>query len=136
MSYHVSLLQMYNAKGFGNKKLGEFLMRLNSEGRSLEEIITSPQEELTESYNLNPSVIESINSSFEESEQLYNILCENDIKILVRGQGDYPVILEERLKNNAPAILFAKGNLGFLELKSISISGSRQASEEGLLYAR
>ncbi|MCH8304066.1 MAG: DNA-processing protein DprA [Candidatus Marinimicrobia bacterium] len=136
MSYHVSLLQLYNAKSFGNKKLGEFLMRLNSEGRSLEEIITSPEEELIESYNLNPSVIESINSSFEESEQLYNILCENDIKILVRGQGDYPVILEERLKNNAPAILFAKGNLGILDLKSISISGSRKASEEGLLYAR
>ena len=136
MSYHVSLLQLYNAKGLGNKKLGELLLRLNSEGRSLEELLASPQEELIESYNLNPAVIESIYASFEESEQLYNILCENDIRTVVRGQSDYPSILEERLKNNAPSILFAKGNSGILDLKSISISGSRKASEEGLRYAQ
>ena len=136
MSYHVSLLQLFNAKGLGNKKLRELLIRLDTEDSSLEELLTSPQEELIESYNLEPPVIESIYASFKESEQLYNILCENDIKIVVRGQSEYPSILEERMKNSAPAILFAKGNLGILDLKSISISGSRKASEEGLRYAQ
>ena len=110
MSYHVSLLQLFNAKGLGNKKLRELLVRLDSEGSSPEEFLMAPQKELIETYNLDPTVIESIYSSFEDSEQLYNTLYEYDIKILVRGQDIYPKILEQRLQNNAPTILFAKPN--------------------------
>lgn len=66
MSYHVSLLQLFNAKGLGNKKLRELLIRLDTEDSSLEELLTSPQEELIESYNLEPPVIESIYASFKE----------------------------------------------------------------------
>ena len=48
---------------------------------------------------------------------------------------DYPKILKENLgKKYSPAVLFVKGNIKLLNMNSISIVGSRDASEKALQF--
>jgi DNA processing protein len=50
--------------------------------------------------------------------------------MLTRSSPDYPPGLAAVLKDNAPPVLFAKGNLNLLETKSVAICGSRKSSAE------
>lgn len=135
MSYEFQLLQLSSASGIGNKKLYKLISRLRAENRSLEDFLASPSKELKDIYNLSSITIDSLSESYETSELLFELLRENEIRMLVRGEGNYPVILEARLGDDSPTILFAKGNLDILDMKSVSVSGSRNVSEFGFNYS-
>lgn len=135
MSFEFQLLQLSSAYGIGNKKLYKLISRLRAEKRSLEDFLASPTEELTKIYDFSSTTIESISKSYESTEMLVDLLHDNEIKILVRGEGSYPEMLEIRLGDDSPTILFAKGNLDILDMKSVSVSGSRNVSEFGFNYS-
>lgn len=67
---------------------------------------------------------------------LLNELQQQDIKIIVRGRREYPKMLELILGQNAPPVLFAKGNIKLLNQKAVGFCGSRRASEKGIKVAK
>ncbi|MEN1216012.1 DNA-processing protein DprA, partial [Pseudomonas aeruginosa] len=47
--------------------------------------------------------------------------------ILTRGDADYPVRLKNRLRTDAPPVLFGCGNKALLQAEGMAIVGSRDA---------
>lgn len=58
-------------------------------------------------------------------------LEQNGIKIVTRGDKEYPTRVKKRLGKNAPPLFYYAGDLALLNLKSIAIVGLRNISEEG-----
>ena len=56
--------------------------------------------------------------------------------ILSRFNENYPIKLREKLKLNAPLVLFCKGNLNLLKLDSVSIVGSRKANNTSQKFTK
>ena len=54
--------------------------------------------------------------------------------ILPITHQDYPKLLKENLKFNAPTVLYTKGNKALLQTPSIAIVGSRNANEKSLFF--
>lgn len=65
--------------------------------------------------------------------QLKKLLENSEIRIILSTSPDYP----RRLKDldGRPALLFVRGDIGTLETPSLSVVGSRLASEEGIRTA-
>jgi DNA protecting protein DprA len=132
MNSETAILQLMQAKGLGTKTLHRVLRMLAQEGRMLEEFISSPVEELTERYGLKPEIAESIQTHREDTEQLAEELARHNIRILIRGEEGYPARLARILDDAAPPVLFAEGNFGIFEQKSVGFCGPRKASDEAL----
>lgn len=58
------------------------------------------------------------------------------IRVLGRGDPDYPANLRRRLRGAAPHLLFVCGPSELLDAEALCIVGSRDATEEGLEVAR
>ena len=54
--------------------------------------------------------------------------------ILTRSDPEYPERLKQRLRSKSPAVLFGSGNKSLLNFGGIAVIGSRDASEEDLLF--
>lgn len=54
--------------------------------------------------------------------------------ILTRSDPEYPERLKQRLGSKSPAVLFGSGNKSLLNSGGIAVVGSRDASEEDLLF--
>lgn len=57
------------------------------------------------------------------------------IWVLTRADDNYPVRLRERLKAQAPPVLFGAGPAGLLNSKGVAIVGSRNVDNAGALFA-
>lgn len=55
---------------------------------------------------------------------------------LTRSDADYPRLLKQRLRTDAPPVLFGCGDVRLLNQTGVSVVGSRKASEIDLDYAR
>lgn len=53
-----------------------------------------------------------------------------------KGEADYPTILEKRLCDKSPPVLFGCGNRRIPQSRRISVVGSRNACDEDLKFAR
>lgn len=64
--------------------------------------------------------------------------CWHQIGISVFGRGDegYPPLLKMRLRAAAAPVLFAAGKMSLLDRKTLAVVGSRNATAEGLSFAR
>jgi predicted Rossmann fold nucleotide-binding protein DprA/Smf involved in DNA uptake len=58
------------------------------------------------------------------------------INVIGRSDPDYPLQLRSRLKSLAPPILYVAGDRRLLAQDSVCIVGSRDATSEGLVFAR
>ncbi|MBA1686904.1 DNA-processing protein DprA, partial [Escherichia coli] len=56
--------------------------------------------------------------------------------ILTRGDADYPVRLKNRLRTDAPPVLFGCGNKALLQAEGMAIVGSRDAPTDDLRYTQ
>lgn len=63
-----------------------------------------------------------------------SMLNEKGIFALTKSDVDYPTRLKEKLKKNAPPIIFYAGNLGILNNPGVAIVGSRNVDSDGLLF--
>ena len=55
--------------------------------------------------------------------------------VLSRSDAAYPRRLKQRLKHNAPPILYGAGNAALLETGGVAVVGARDASEDDLAFA-
>jgi predicted Rossmann fold nucleotide-binding protein DprA/Smf involved in DNA uptake len=55
--------------------------------------------------------------------------------VMTRSDPDYPVRLKQRLRNDAPPVLFGCGNRKLLSARALAVAGSREAAEDDLAFA-
>lgn len=113
----IKLLALKNIKGYGNKRI----LDLISSYGSLDKI--HPNFPLSDLIN---------NQILEKYEKKLQDWKKNGIKILTYFDKLYPSNLKKI--SSPPLVLFGKGNLELLKMPSISIVGTRIASEKSLKW--
>lgn len=82
---------------------------------------------------LGKGVFEELRKADDERLYLeYQELLQNGVSIIHVGHELYPSRLTTLLGDSGPPILFCSGELSLLSARSVSIEGSRDASQEGL----
>lgn len=66
----------------------------------------------------------------------FNKLIYDKVELITLDDEMYPKLLKERLKNNAPPVLFCKGYLPLLQAKNVAIVGSRNVDSLILDYVK
>jgi len=135
MNRDLAILKLMEVKGLGVKSLGRLLDRMKATGTSPEEFIFLPVPEMAKLFGVKPPIAESIQKARVARSDTYEEIVRHEVAILARSTPGYPTKLTEVLKDNAPPVLFVKGNLTVIEQKGVGFCGSRKASEKGLRVA-
>lgn len=77
---------------------------------------------------------EEAKSQLSNNSFLVEELMAQGYDILPITHGDYPKLLKENLKYNAPTVIYSKGNKSLLQESSIAIVGSRNADAKSLSF--
>ena len=72
----------------------------------------------------------------EKLQSAFENLQSKKVKIIPIQEELYPKSIKKRLKIDSPPLLYAKGNLSLLNVKSIAIVGSRSADDYTLLLTK
>lgn len=131
MNKESAILKIMHTPGIGSKKLSRILRRLKFESYPVEEFVQATEKELTETFSLTKQMVEVLKSDVNDTEVLLEELWKHEIKILTQLDASYPEQLSLVLGEDAPPVLFVKGNLRALEKTGIGFCGSRKASEKG-----
>ena len=63
-------------------------------------------------------------------------LREKGISVITRSDPEYPIVLKNKLKKQAPPVLFYAGNLSLINNKGVAIVGSREIDEKALSFTK
>lgn len=129
------VLTLLITKGLGPKGIGRIMRRVLDQDSQVDLSLMSP-EEIIEHMGVKPDIAEQISASVSKADELLKKFEIEDIKILIKGRDGYPERLLKTLKEEAPLLLFARGNISLLAEKAVGFCGSRKASEKGLAVAR
>ena len=136
MNRETALLQLLLARGFGAKSIGRLLKRLSNEQRPIEDFVSSSAEEIGQKYGVKPDIAQSISDAKDSAQELSDRLYENEVQLIDIAHDLYPENLIKSLNDNAPPLLFTKGNISLLEKKAVGFCGSRRSSERGIEIAQ
>jgi DNA protecting protein DprA len=131
MKDQVAILQLMQTKGVGSRALSRTLRQLSAEGRTPEDLVAAPVDELTH-FGLKPDAARAVATGRSQAERLAHELNERGVRMLVRGTPDYLARMSRVLGDQAPPVLFEAGNASLLERKAVAFCGARDASEQGL----
>lgn len=102
-------------------------------------IIGAPVSRLIAELRLNSALADRISTLLQRGGQLaieLERLSSLGIWILTRADEQYPSRLKDRLKSQAPPVLFGAGPLGVWARSAVAIVGSRDIDESGAEFAR
>jgi len=125
--------------GWGYAKINKLIVRFSQEQNiSIGEFFDLPETEWLRLYALEPKDIEELNAAMADlpnnaflAEQLEN----EGYELIPFTSPEYSLTLKNNLKTNqAPALLYVKGNKQILQEKSVAIVCSRNASEVSLEF--
>jgi len=125
--------------GWGYAKINKLIVRFSQEQNiSIDEFFDLPETEWLRLYALEPKDIEELNAAMADlpnnaflAEQLEN----EGYELIPVTSPEYSLTLKNNLKTNqAPALLYVKGNKQILQEKSVAIVCSRNASEVSLEF--
>ena len=125
--------------GWGYAKINKLIVRFSQEQNiSIDEFFDLPETEWLRLYALEPKDIEELNAAMADlpnnaflAEQLEN----EGYELIPVTSPEYSLTLKNNLKTNqAPALLYVKGNKQILQEKSVAIVGSLDASEVSLEF--
>jgi len=125
--------------GWGYAKINKLIVRFSQEQNiSIDEFFDLPETEWLRLYALEPKDIEELNAAMADlpnnaflAEQLEN----EGYELIPFTSPEYSLTLKNNLKTNqAPALLYVKGNKQILQEKSVAIVCSRNASEVSLEF--
>ncbi|MDP4239010.1 MAG: DNA-processing protein DprA [Bacteroidota bacterium] len=125
--------------GWGNAKINSLIARFSQEyNLNIREFFNLQESDWQNLYGLEPKEIEELNAAKAElpnnaflAEQLEN----EGYELIPITSPDYSPALKANLKTNqAPALLYVKGNKQILQEKSVAIVGSRNAAEVSLKF--
>lgn len=66
-------------------------------------------------------------------QKMHDLCKENGISVVTLADDSYPLCLRD--DPSAPAVLFYKGNIGYLEFRRVAIVGTRRATRRGKHFA-
>ena len=123
----------------GRKRKNEILQSLLSENLAVNELFDLDHKELKEKLELSEKELDTLT---QVQQNLSNIsfltedILDQGFEIISILNKDYPEKYKNRLKHNAPPVLFIKGNLDILKQGAISVVGSRNASKTSLEFTQ
>lgn len=138
--------KLFRAEGFGTKSISMVYRTIHNSGFSLERVFGMSKFDFENTFpglgrgrlkKANFDALQRLNE--EVLYQEYQKLKNNRIKIIYPGHQLYPESLSGFMEHDipdVPPILFCKGQLPLLKAESVSIVGSRSASDEGMKIAR
>jgi len=136
MSRESAILQLMHTPGIGAKRLNRLLKKLELEKYQVDDFVKAPASDLTLEYKFTESMVTSLKSDTDKSEEILEELLKHDVHILSLTDSSYPSQLYDILVEDAPPVLFIKGNLNVLSKHGVGICGSRKASENGIQLIR
>lgn len=136
MNRDIAVIQLMHTSGIGAKRLSRLLKRLQNESYPVEDFVMISTKELIEKYGFTENMAASFKEVDSELEQLSDKFWEHEIKVITQQDNLYPSVLSKVLGEDAPPVLFIKGNLQILENRSVGFCGSRKASEKGCELVR
>lgn len=128
------ILALLLTKGLGPKGIDRIMGRVLFQNTQVDLPLMSTAE-MVQHMDVKPNIADEIPASFDKADELLKEFEIEGIKILVKGRDGYPERLLKTLKEEAPLLLFARGNIKLLAEKSVGFCGSRKASEKGLAVA-
>lgn len=138
-----SAYMLLNAPGFGNKSVYYIYERLKKVGLTVSDLFDKETSQLKELF---PEIgkgkfaradISSLNVLDDDKMySSYQKLKKEQIFLIGLDDERYPKLIIDKLGENAPPVLFCKGQLQLLNSNSISIVGSRDVSEFATVLTR
>lgn len=128
------ILALLLTKGLGPKGVSRILSAVASQSLQIDLSFMSIPD-MIQRIGVKSETAEQIPASIKKADELIRELEAHGIKVLVRGHEGYPERLFKTLKEDAPLVLFARGNIKILSQKAVGFCGSRKASEKGLAVA-
>jgi DNA processing protein len=130
-NYTFSILRILSAKGIGNKKAFNLIQKLRTKSIDLIDFINGI--DTGNNYSIiSEDLIIRIKETRDKVNCYMNELSENKINYINRFESNYPQKLLKVLGDDAPLLLFYKGNSEILKEISIGFCGSREVSDKGL----
>lgn len=138
-----STFMLLNAPGFGAKSIYYIYENLKKNGLNINQLFELSQTQLKSYFpEIGQGKFSRADlSSFQslDSDHIYDSyqkLKKENVHIIGLDDELYPKSIIERLGENAPPALFCKGNLHLLKSKSISVVGSRDVSDFGIMLTK
>lgn len=123
------------APGVGASTLRAVLTRLAREELAPDALFQLDDHSLLSRFGLKPPAVAALREPDDETLEIWHRLEAESVKILVRGQADYPKRLHSLLRDTAPPLLFLLGGLDLFGRPAVGFCGSRRASAKGLRVA-
>jgi len=138
-----STYMLLNAPGFGAKSIYYIFESLEKNNLSINDLFdldSSQHSKLFPEIGQGKFSRANLTSlAFLDDDKMYNSFQKiKDDQVSIIGLDDerYPKSVKEKLKQNAPPVLFCKGNLSLLNTKGISIVGSRDVSDFAIMLTK
>lgn len=128
------LAALMMTSGLGRRTLGALLKDVSVDDL-VDDVLTDPSR-LATKYGLAKSLAERVPQSLDVATEVAERLSELGAEAIARNDERYPQRLLDVLGDDAPPVLFAKGNLNLAQQPAVGFCGSRKASEKGLRVAR
>lgn len=140
----ILLLTSYFSKSAGDAKplspteWGRFALWLNEQGKTPAHLVTADPRAVLQGWQDDKISLERIEQLLGRGHALALALekwSRAGIWVLTRSDADYPKLLKQRLRNNAPPVLFGCGNARLLNQSGVCVVGARKADDADLGYA-
>ncbi len=128
-------LQLQAAKGFGPVLQRRILMHVSEQNLTLGDFMTSSKDDW-QNAGLSYDQVRALSEAEEKAKTWSEIISEQGIKVIGWLDDIYPTDLRRVLGDKAPPVLYLWGNLNLLQLPSVGFCGARNASEQGIDFAR
>lgn len=130
------LLQFLLTKGVGEAVFRRASKLTRSKGVTLTDLASLGATELAEALSVSAEVAMRVKDQEDQAAQLDESLRSQCVELLWLNDERYPKRVIAVLGDDAPPLLFAKGNLRLLDDPAVGFCGSRKASEKGLSVTR
>jgi len=131
MNNETIILHLMQTEGIGLRTLTRLLRTLTSEGRSPAGLLEATEVELKEHYRLPPNLAARVTADLEQIDRLREELDKHDVRMIAYGAAGYPTELAATLDNQAPPVLFTRGDLSLLKRPSAAVCGARDVTPTG-----
>jgi DNA processing protein len=129
---NATLLQFVNAKGSGEATLRRLANWTAREGVPVDEMLALSPAVIASTLEISIEVARNVLDERNSALKTAELLDSKDIKFLWLGDARYPERLRRILGDDAPPLIFFKGNIDLLNLPAVGFCGSRKASEKGI----
>lgn len=136
MSTDLAYLQLQAAKGIGPVRQRKLLQLALESGKSLDEFLAYPSLRTLNSADLGLAQLNTLASARKKAESWATLLSDKHIRIIGLLDDEYPKAIKETLGSGAPPVLAIWGNLQLLEKPAVGFCGARDASDQGIEFAK